>query len=282
MKARRYAASGGIALAADVGGGPDAPAVVLTHGGGQTRYAWGEAAAALVESGFHVISLDLRGHGESDWAADGDYGIDAFAADLEAVISTLQRPPALVGASLGGIVSLLIAGERGASAASALVLVDVTPRVERRGANQILDFMRGTARGFASVDEAAEAVAAYLPHRPRPKDISGLMKNLRRRDDGKLYWHWDPRVMDGGRSGERSAFQARLESAARNLRVPTLLVRGALSELVSPETVAEFRSLAPSAEYVDVHGAAHMVAGDRNTAFNTAVVDFLRRTEAAR
>jgi non-heme chloroperoxidase len=278
MEPRRYTTGAGVSLAADVGGDPGSPAMILTHGAGQTRYAWGEAAAALVESGFHVISLDLRGHGESDWPSDGDYRVDTFVADLQSVISTLSSPPALVGASLGGVVSLLVAGEDGTSAASALVLVDVTPRVETRGATQIRDFMRGTARGFTSIEEAAEAVAAYLPHRPRPKDISGLMKNLRPRDDGKLYWHWDPRVMESGRSAQPGAFQARLENAARNLKVPTLLVRGSLSELVSTETVAEFRALYPSAEYVDVHGSAHMVAGDKNTAFNAAVIGFLQRT----
>jgi pimeloyl-ACP methyl ester carboxylesterase len=277
MTPRRFAGHSGILLSADVGGDSDAPPVILLHGGGQTRHAWAEAASDLLGSGFHVVSLDLRGHGESEWAGDGDYRTEAFIADLEAVIATLQSPPALVGASLGGIVALLAAGEGGEELASALVLVDVTPRVEREGANQIRGFMQGTAQGFSDIDEAAAAVASYLPHRPRPKDVSGLMKNLRARADGRLYWHWDPRIMDRMSTSRFAGFQARMENAARKLQVPTLLIRGNMSELVSPESVAEFRALCPDAEFVDVPGAAHMVAGDRNTAFNAAVIDFLRR-----
>jgi pimeloyl-ACP methyl ester carboxylesterase len=277
MKVGRFEGGDGILLSADVGGDPNAPPVILMHGGGQTRNAWADASAALVSNGFRVVSLDLRGHGESQWASDGDYRLDAFIADLKAVIATLPSPPALVGASLGGIVSLLLAGEGGNNIVRAIVLVDVTPRVERAGAAQIRGFMLGTAHGFRDIDEAAAAVASYLPHRPRPKDISGLMKNLRARADGKLYWHWDPRIMDREHTSQREGFQARMENATRNLRVPTLLIRGSLSELVSPQTVAEFRALCPAAEYVDVPGAAHMVAGDRNTAFNAAVIDFLQR-----
>jgi pimeloyl-ACP methyl ester carboxylesterase len=282
MEARRYQGGSGISLWADVGGDAKAPAVILMHGGGQTRNAWADAATALVGSGFHVVSLDLRGHGESDWASDGDYRLDAFVADLKAVIATLPSPPALVGASLGGIVSLLAAGEGGETIVRALVLVDVTPRVEREGANQIRGFMRGTAHGFKDIDEAAAAVASYLPHRPRPKDVSGLMKNLRARADGKLYWHWDPKIMERESTSQIQGFQARMENATRNLKVPTLLIRGRLSELVSPQSVAEFRALCPDAEYVDVPGAAHMVAGDRNTAFNAAVIDFLQRRVGSR
>jgi pimeloyl-ACP methyl ester carboxylesterase len=282
MIARRYESGSGLFLGADVGGDAKAPPVILMHGGGQTRNAWLDAATALVAAGYHVVSLDLRGHGESDWASDGDYSLEAFVADLKAVIATLASPPALVGASLGGIVSLTVAGERGGeSLARALVLVDVTPRVERQGAEQIRGFMSGTASGFKDIDEAAAAVATYLPHRPRPKDVSGLMKNLRARADGRLYWHWDPRIMQRESRTQINGFQARMEASTRNLKVPTLLIRGRLSELVSPQSVAEFRALCPEAEYVDVPGAAHMVAGDRNTAFNAAVIDFLQRRFAA-
>jgi pimeloyl-ACP methyl ester carboxylesterase len=277
METRRFEGGSGISLSADVGGNVNATPVVLMHGGGQTRNAWADAAAALIDSGFHVVSLDLRGHGASDWASDGDYRLDAFIADLTAVIATLPSPPALVGASLGGIVSLLAAAEGGKNTVRALVLVDVTPRVERAGANQIRGFMTGTANGFRDIDEAAAAVASYLPHRQRPKDTSGLMKNLRARADGRLYWHWDPRIMDRESTSQIQGFQSRMEHATQSLRVPTLLIRGRLSELVSPQSVAEFRALCPDAEYVDVPGAAHMVAGDRNTAFNAAVIDFLQR-----
>ena len=275
MQARRLTGSGGLTLGADVGGPEGGPPVMLMHGGGQTRGAWKKAASTLAGGGHRVVSLDLRGHGESDWASDGDYGLDAFAADLRAVAATLRRPPALVGASLGGMAALLAMG--GGLTASALVLVDIVPQMNRDGAGRIGEFMRASPEGFASLDEAADAVAAYLPHRPRPADPSGLMRNLRERD-GRLYWHWDPNFMSNmqGR-GASPEMGERMRQAAESVTVPTLLVRGALSEIVDEAGVADFLRLIPHAEAIDVAGAAHMVAGDRNDAFNDAVLSFLAK-----
>ena len=275
MQTQWLPGSGGVTLGADVGGPEDGPPVMLMHGGGQTRGAWKKAASALAAGGHCVVSLDLRGHGESDWASDGDYNLDAFAADLNAVAATLGQPPALVGASLGGMAALLAIG--GGLQASSLVLVDIVPQMNRDGAGKIGEFMRANPAGFASLDEAADAVAAYLPHRPRPADPSGLMRNLRERD-GRLYWHWDPTFMSNmqGR-GSSPEMGERMRQAAQSVAVPTLLVRGALSEIVDEAGVADFLRLIPHAEAVDVAGAAHMVAGDRNDAFNDAVLAFLAK-----
>lgn len=272
---KRFKASGGVTLAADVGGSVGEPTVVLLHGGGQTRYSWGRAAADLAQRGHHAISLDLRGHGESDWAADADYSIDAFVADLDAVVATLERAPVLIGASLGGATALVAAGEHRGEFAQALVLVDVVPRMEAEGVGHIRDFMRANLHGFASVDEAADAVARYLPDRPRPASNEGLMKNLRPHADGRLYWHWDPAFQTGPIRIQPDSMTARMEAAARNIRVPTLLVRGKASNVVSDEGARRLLDLIPHAQYVDVEGAGHMVAGDRNDAFNEAIEDFL-------
>lgn len=163
---------------------------------------------------------------------------------------------------------------------SALVLVDITPRVDYDGVDKVQGFMRAHAReGFATVDEAADAVAQYLPHRPRPKNSEGLKKNLRLGPDGRWRWHWDPRFMDGRRrfDPDRSRMEASMLDAARNIRVPALLVRGGSSELVQEAHAREFLELVPHAEYVDVGGARHMVAGDANDHFSSAVIDFLAR-----
>ena len=267
----------GITLAADVAGDEAAPVVIFLHGGGQTRHSWGGAVAEVARSGFRAVSLDLRGHGESGWPDDADYTIDRMVDDLAAVIAAIGRPAVLVGASLGGVTSLLYAGERGTDV-TGIVLVDVAPRIEFKGAMRIGAFMRGAPDGFASLDEAADAVAAYLPHRDRPSDSRGLMKNLRRGEDGRLRWHWDPRFVLREFSQEDLARQSeRLEAAAVRITVPTLLIRGGLSDVVSPENVAAFRKLMPAAEVVEVGGADHMVAGDRNDRFNGAVIDFLQR-----
>jgi non-heme chloroperoxidase len=270
----QFAGADGVTIAADVAGPAGGAPVVLLHGGGQTRGSWKGAAGALAGRGYRAISLDLRGHGDSDWPADGDYQLDRFVDDLAAILPTLGAPAVLVGASLGGLASLLAVGERRLPAA-ALVLVDVTPRIEPTGVGKIRAFMTANPNGFASIDEAADAVAAYLPHRPRPRDASGLRKNLRLREDGRLYWHWDPRFMSEARSAGFNG--ERLEAAARALAVPTLLIRGGRSEIVTPAGAQAFLELAPHAEFVDVTDADHMVAGDANDAFNAAVIDFIER-----
>jgi pimeloyl-ACP methyl ester carboxylesterase len=273
-------AGAGVGLVADVYGEPGAPPVLLLHGGGQTRHAWGSAATAFAAAGRRAYSIDLRGHGNSDWSPDGVYGLARFAADVEAVATGLYARPALIGASLGGMSALVAVGESEQPIAKALVLVDVAPRVELEGREKIGAFMRSGMRGFDSLDQAADTIAAYLPHRPRPKDLSGLRKNLRLRGDGRWYWHWDPRFI-GNREGvdgqEGVVFHERLAAAASNVKVPTLLVWGGMSDIVSDESVNELRELIPHAEVVEVPGAGHMVAGDKNDAFNDAVVEFVNR-----
>jgi pimeloyl-ACP methyl ester carboxylesterase len=264
-----------LAIAADHWPAANRPPVVLLHGGGQTRHAWGETGRALAARGYEVIAMDLRGHGDSGWAADRDYSLDAYRDDLQAVQTYLGRPAVLMGASLGGIAAMLAAGEGDPALVSALVLVDITHRPSPEGASKIQAFMRSGRDGFVSLDEAVDAVAAYLPHRRRPRDPSGLMKNLRQRN-GRLHWHWDPQFLDHAAS-DRGRVDGRLDRAATAVGAPTLLVRGALSDIVTPDDVEAFRQVVPHAEFAEVAGAAHMVAGDENTAFGDAVLDFLTR-----
>ncbi len=270
----------GVDLAADVYGDDGAPPALLLHGGGQTRHAWGTAAAELADAGLLAISFDLRGHGHSDWSPDGVYGIERFADDVRALSAGFERPPALVGASLGGLAAMVAVGDSAEPVASCVVLVDVAPRIEPEGRTKIQGFMRAGMRGFDTLEDAADSISAFIPHRPRPKDLSGLRKNLRQRGDGRWYWHWDPRWItnEDGVDGQRGiVHHERLCEAARGMRVPTLLVRGRMSDIVSDESVRELRELVPHAEVVDVAGAGHMVAGDRNDAFNSAVVEFVTR-----
>ncbi len=266
---------GGLRLVADAWGDPAAPPVLLLHGGGQTRHSWGGTAEALAADGWYALALDLRGHGESEWARDGDYSFEGFVRDLREVLKGIERRPVLVGASLGGITSLLAEGESEQRVAEALVLVDVVPSLDREGVQRILAFMSHRPDGFASLDEAADAIAEHLPHRPRPTDLSGLRKNLRLHGDGRYRWHWDPRFLTGDRRPAATRNPDRLRAAARAVGVPTLLVRGRKSELVTAEGVREFLALVPHARFVDVAEAGHMVAGDRNDVFTEAVREFL-------
>jgi pimeloyl-ACP methyl ester carboxylesterase len=265
----------GLTLRADARGRPSAPPVLFLHGGGQTRHAWGGTAEALARDGRLAIALDLRGHGESDWApGDAPYRLERFAADLRAVISQLEATPALVGASLGGLTSLLAVGEAEVPLASAAVLVDIAPRIEPEGAKRITSFMVGRPDGYASLDEVADAIADYTRQRSRPRDLESLKKNLRLGENGRWYWHWDPRFM-GADGPAEIVDRQRLFAAARRLAFPTLLVRGRESDILSDEGVREFLSHLPNPQYIDVGGAGHMVAGDRNDAFTEAVRSFL-------
>ncbi len=266
---------GPLRLAGDAYGDASHPPVVLLHGGGQTRHAWRRTAAALGARGRYAVALDLRGHGDSGWAPDADYSLDAFARDLIAVERQLPVKPAVVGASLGGLATLVAQGEHPEAPASAIVLVDIAPRVDAAGVGRIIAFMTAHPDGFATLDEAADAVAAYVHHRPRPRDLSGLAKNLRLGEDGRYRWHWDPRFLDGKRAPESVRNPARLERAARAITVPTLLVRGRQSDVVSEVGARAFLDLVPHARWVDVSGAGHMVAGDQNDPFTGAVVQFL-------
>ena len=264
----------GLNLVADAMGPVTGPGILFLHGSGQTRQSWGSAVQGAARRGYRAVSLDLRGHGDSDWSPDGKYGLDVFTADVRRVIETLGGEPVVVGASLGGIIGLLISAAP-PPAVRALVLVDVTHRIEMQGAKEVTAFMGSAPNGFASLEEAADAVSAYLPHRQRPSDTGGLKRNLRLRD-GRYYWHWDPAMMQMGRNVEaKFAGPNPLESAVRTLKVPTLLVRGGRSRIVSEAGAREFLELAAHAEFVDIQDAHHMVAGDANDAFNDAVLTFI-------
>ncbi len=272
----RWPGAGGVTLAGDAWGDPAAPLVLLLHGGGQTRHAWKNVGRVLGAAGFRAIAFDARGHGDSDWAPDGRYGVDVMVEDLVALLHALGDPrPALVGASMGGGTSLVAAGEDKVDA-TALVLVDIAPRIEAQGVENIRAFMERDPDGFATLDAVADAIAAYQPHRQRPRNLAGLAKNVRLGADGRYHWHWDPLFRRARRSLEER--QERFEDAARRLLLPVMIVRGGMSDVVTEQGVQEFLALCPHAEYANVGSAGHMVAGDRNDAFGSAVVEFLRRT----
>jgi len=271
-----FTGAGGLQLAADIGGPPEGPPVIFLHGGGQTRRAWRSAALAMATSGRRAISLDLRGHGESEWSPDRLYVIERYVADLDAVLGQIGPKPALVGASLGGLTALTCIGESDADKAQALVLADVTPRMNQDGVERIRSFMVSRPDGFASLDEVVEALAEYNPNRDRPANPESLRSNLRETPDGRLRWHWDPGMFDDYRL-DPGTLAPRYEAAARRITLPVLLVRGTASDVVDDAAVEAFRRLMPAAETHDVGDAGHMVAGDRNDAFNRAILDFLDR-----
>lgn len=265
----------GLRIAGDSWGDPDDPLVVLLHGGGQTRHAWGGTGELLGASGYCAVAFDARGHGDSDWSPEGDYSQDAFVRDLRCLLDALDATcPILIGASLGGGTSLVSVGENHVDA-RAVVLVDIVPNTEPAGVERIRSFMGQKPDGFASLEEVADAISAYQPQRRRPDTLDGLAKNVRLGDDGVYRWHWDPGFLAYPR--DLGARRQRFSASARKLSVPTLLVRGGSSDVVSEEGVREFLDLCSHAEYVNVAQAGHMVAGDRNDIFGRATIGFLGR-----
>lgn len=270
----------GLRLAGECFEGGARPALVFAHGFGQTRHAWTGSARTLAAQGFPAVTFDARGHGESERVPRGDYHMEQFVDDLLAVAAAAPAPaearPVVVGASMGGLLALVAAGEaRGTCPFSALVLVDITPRWETRGVERILGFMRAHPDGFANYDEAASAIEAYLPQRRERKTEDQLKPLLRQGTDGRLRWHWDPALLDG-LVEESERYQPRLFAAAANVRVPVLLLSGARSDVVSSHTVEEFLRLVPHARHVSLADATHMVAGDANDAFTREIAAFMQ------
>ena len=287
-----------VQLAATSFGEVGKPVVILMHGAGQTRHSWRQASQRLGTAGWHAVTVDARGHGNSDWPQDGDYSIDTLVSDLLSLVrhfeSTSDSKPVLVGASLGGVCGMLAEGEASTRVFSSIVLVDITPRIEHTGVARIIEFMNRYQGGFASVEEAAVAVASYQSNRVRAihstakqvdtpdtasaagrgKNTEGLKKNLRLADDGRYYWHWDPRLMQHIGTINTDLYQRQRDAAAR-LELPVLLVRGQQSDIVSRESVNEFLELVPHAQFQDIADAAHMVAGDNNDIFARSVLEFI-------
>jgi pimeloyl-ACP methyl ester carboxylesterase len=182
----------------------------------------------------------------------------------------------LVGASLGGVSAILAEGNSDRVVSSGLVIVDVTHKNNPEGIQRIMDFMASGLGGFATLEDAARAIAAYTPNRKRAVNPEGLKKVLRQKADGRWHWHWDPAFMSR-RGSEVPApdFQGLFEVALANIEVPTLLVRGKLSDVVTEDGAQDFLAKIPHAKLADVRDAAHMVAGDQNDAFSSAVTRFL-------
>lgn len=270
----------GLALVADewnrgASTAADLPTILMLHGGGQNRFSWKHTGQILADHGFHVIALDARGHGDSDRAPDAEYTVDAFSTDILTALDEIGRPVAVVGASMGGLTGIQVADRAGPAKVTALVLVDVVPRFEKDGSARIRDFMFKHVHGFDTLDEAADAIAAYLPHRKRPSNIDGLKKNLRQRN-GRWFWHWDPAFLTVP-NDDAFVRVERIEQAAIDLTIPILLIRGKLSDVVSVEGVEDFLAKVPGAEFIELTDAGHTAAGDDNDAFSDAVVAFLTR-----
>jgi pimeloyl-ACP methyl ester carboxylesterase len=208
------------------------------------------------------------------------HGLNDFAEDVENVLQELEICPVVIGASLGGLTGMYLSGQLNPNSIRSLVLVDVVPRMNRQGADRVKAFMQEHIQtGFATLEEAAEAIATYNPQRRKSSDLKGLKKNLHQRN-GRWFWHWDPAFIEMAGTETRLEMQNPdlLNTVCKAVKVPILLIRGRLSDLVTEVEAEVFINEFPEASFVDVSGAGHMVAGDQNDVFTDAVVAFLQTT----
>ena len=273
----------GLRLVADVYGPGDGPPALLLHGFGQTRQSWGLAASKLGEQGWRAYAVDLRGHGDSARPVAAAYANTDFAADLLSLCHSLKTPPLVVGASMGGVAALTAQGASDVQLYRGLVLVDITPDVDAEGARRIISFMAANPDGYASLEEAAEAIGVYRGSERGKASPRGLARVLRQGTDGRWRWHWDPRALEERKvwltdpkaaEARQDRMWAEMTSGVNKLAVPTMLVRGGSSDVVTREAAEALFKLLPNARFVDVAEATHMVAGDRNDVFCAAVLEF--------
>lgn len=269
----------GVTLAAESHGDVDNDLVIFLHGGGQSRSAWRGAARAIAAAGYHALAVDLRGHGESEWAPDGNYHVSQHVADVVRVIEAFGGAAVLVGASLGGHIALLVAAER-PDLVRAAALADVTPWVDESLADVLRTKMRASETGFDDLTQAAASLDSLSPGRGA-RSAERLRGHLRQDVDGRYYWRWDPRVIDDAfvrHAGEGGLF----EQAARRIAVPLLAMRAEFSTLVFPDQLDRLRLFVPHVETREIAGIEHMLTGDSNEAYAMAILDFLPQLQVPR
>jgi esterase len=249
-------------------GTPGLPPVLLLHGGAQTAHSWDEVAPDLARD-HHVLALDQRGHGDSDWAPGGAYHIEDFVGDIVAFLDDRRWPAAtLIALSMGGLNSIAFAATH-PERVRGLVVVDVAPSIQRSGGEAIRAQL--VQRDFGTFEEAVAHAHAFNPRRTLDNLRDRLHHSLRQVPDGRWTYKHDPGL------GLVVPDFARLWEDVRRLRCPTLLVRGAESPILAAETAARFTRELPGSTTVEVAGAGHSVMGDNPSGFLAAVRPFLDR-----
>lgn len=253
-------------------GNEDKPKMLLLHGGAQTAHSW-DFFALGIRDHFHVIALDQRGHGDSDWSEGSEYGPEYHVADVNAFTDAIgYNRFILVGLSMGGRNSYAFAAKHPAKVEQ-LVIVDVGPDVQREGSAYIREFLEDT-EVFESFDWLVERVRKYNPRRPEEQIRGSLINNLKRMEDGRWTWKHDRRrgirrdrggEMNEGAWDDLGAVQAR-----------TLVVRGAESNILSAATANRMLETLRDGNLVEVSKAGHLVQGDNPVEFDKVVREFLQ------
>jgi pimeloyl-ACP methyl ester carboxylesterase len=254
-------------------GAAAAPPVVVLHGITGHARTWDDEAALLAETR-RVLVLDQRGHGDSDPAPDGDYADDALLGDLVAFADELGlRHFSLLALSLGGRVAINFAG-RHADRVERLVVVDIGPEIAPAGRARVSALMAGAPERFETVDDVVAHLRANNPRYTDAMLRHRARHAVRLLPDGGYAWKYDRALRDGIRQG-RMRVPADLWPQWRAITSPTLLVRGAESDVLSEETAKRMVDVLPVARLVEVVGAGHTVPGDQPAAFQSLLREFL-------
>lgn len=250
------------------------PTLLLLHGFAQTCHSWDFVALALCDR-YRVIALDQRGHGDSQWAPDADYSLEAYVTDLEAVAEALDlRDFALVGLSMGGRNALTYAAHHGRRL-RALVLVDSAPEMQRPGTQRIRRFVQAEDE-LDSIEDFVRRAHQYNPLRPIEQIRGSIVHNLRRLPNGRWTWKYDKALRSpGGRFRPNPEAVRRLWQAVESVPCPALMVRGAQSNVVSQETAERVARLLPQGRLAVVEQAGHLVPGDNPAGFIRVLAQFL-------
>jgi pimeloyl-ACP methyl ester carboxylesterase len=254
-------------------GNSQLPALIFLHGFAQQAHSWDFAALALRHL-FHCVSLDLRGHGDSDWSPRAEYGLDYYVSDVEALVRALACDrPVVCGLSMGGRTAYAYAG-RDPEGVRALIVAEAAPESHPAGRRAVSVFTAGPAE-FDTFEAIVARTLAYNPRRT-PEQVRGSLRHsVRQRPDGKWAWKWDPAVRQ---SRTASSYDPEAQWAALSrVRCPTLFVLGAQSEMVAPETLRRMVASVPGSTAETVENAGHLVAGDNPAGFDAAVKRFFDR-----
>jgi len=257
------------------------PPVVFLHGGGLNAHTWDLVCASLKRE-WHCLALDQRGHGESEWSPEMDYATESHAGDLDAFVGALGLERfVLIGMSLGGVNALAWAGRHSRRLAG-LVLIDVGPEIRTEGVRKIAAFT-SEATPLDSVEHYVERALRFNPRRNRDLLRRSLLHNLRRMPDGRWMWKYDQRHR--GKAPDPEAYARRrdlLWSAVDGVECPTLVVRGAQSDVFHDEDAERLAGRLRQGRWVRIEGAGHTVQGDNPAGLLVSLREFLDATGAAR